>query len=162
MFVWLFSGDATKTTKHSSNIVDTSVLHSKSTRQPGMSVCVPVCVCVLQSSACRWSVWERVVRPAAGDPPHHLLAAGLGWDGDQPQLVPRPVSHSQGVWLCSLLFYSIHITKLWQLSIQVLGQRMSKITLERTKLQWLIIPGYDFHSACTHVYLHDVNQCYTI
>lgn len=106
MFVWLFSGDATKTTKHSSNIVDTSVLHSKSARQPGMSVCVcvPVCVCVLQSCACRWSVWECVVRPAAGDPPHHLLAAGLGWDGDQPQLVPRPVSHSQGVWLCSLFF----------------------------------------------------------
>ena len=39
-------------------------------------------VCVLQDSARRRSVWECVIRPAAGDPPHHLLAAGLGWNGD--------------------------------------------------------------------------------
>lgn len=53
--------------------------------------------CVLQSFTCRRSVWERLVRPAAGDPPHHLLAAGLGWNGDQPRLVPRSVPHAQGV-----------------------------------------------------------------
>lgn len=58
--------------------------------QPG------VCVCILQDPSRRGSVWECAVWSATADSTHHLLEAGLGRNGDQPQLVPGSVQLSQG------------------------------------------------------------------